>query len=111
MTADAIVNPGTRTAATAHAVYAVSSATSRLNHERRRLRNAFHATAGRPRWNVAPAIAVSASAAARMRCASVEVVALTPAAVWLTTVSHTSGQCGCSGRRFQSLAANVSIGT
>ena len=33
-------------------------------------------------------------------------VALTPTAIWLTSVSHTSGQCGCSGRRFQSLAAN-----
>ena len=30
---------------------APSSATSRLSHDRRRLRSAFQATAGRPRWN------------------------------------------------------------
>ena len=32
-------------------------------------------------------------------------VALTPTASWLRSVSHTNGQCGCSGRTFQSLAA------
>ena len=38
-------------------------------------------------------------------------MALTPSATWLTSVSQTSGQWGSSGRRFQSLAANVSSGT
>ena len=38
-------------------------------------------------------------------------MALTPSATWLTSVSQTSGQCGSSGRRFQSLAAYVSSGT
>ncbi len=71
----------------------------------------MRAWAGRPRWARAPVIPAPASTSAVTRWAVVVAVALTPRATWLTTVSHTSGQWGCSGRRFQSLAANVSIGT
>lgn len=52
-----------------------------------------------------------ARVAASRREPSGPAVALTPSASWLIRVSHTSGQCGCSGRRFQSLAAPVSAGT
>ena len=45
------------------------TATSRLSHERRRLRSAFHATAGRPRWNRAPTSPAPARAAASARSA------------------------------------------
>ena len=102
---------GTPTAPTASAAYSESRATSRLSHDRRRLRNAFQAAIGRPRWKIAPAIPDAASTAASSRSPAEPAVALTPRASWLSNVSHTSGQCGCSGRRFQSLAAYVSAGT
>ena len=100
---------------TAAAANSESSSTSRLSHDRRRLRSAFHAATGRPRCNIAPSRLATASPAAARRSGTLlapnAIEQLAPTAIWLTRVSQTSGQCGCSGRRFQSLAAYVSTGT
>ena len=60
---------GTSTAPTATAAYSESRATSRLSHDRRRLRRAFHAAIGRPRCPSAPTMPAPARAAASSRSA------------------------------------------
>ena len=102
--------PGPRPPAPRPRRTATAARTSRESHDRRRLRSALYATAGRPRWKRAPTSAMPARAAPTKRSPNVPAVRLTPTASWLTSVSHTRGQWGCSGRTFQSLAAYVSSG-
>ena len=66
--------------------------------------------AGRPRWNRAPIRARAAKAALPSRSPALLAATVMPTANWLTRVSQTRDQWGCSGRTFQSLAANVPIG-
>ncbi len=88
----------------------------------RRLRSAFQAATGRPRWNTAPAseAAARAAAAARIPAGGGQQAPAggdrrrqrAEAQRGLdTSVSHSSGQWASSGRRSQSPAAIVSGGT